>query len=230
MAKRLFAFRQEVPRPVVDRPKGNLRRSERTPSTKDNSVNAAPQNSTSWKMKLPMWITFSRIGMAPFVLLCMLPNTFWWNVAAALLFMASSVTDYFDGYYARKFNAVSNMGKFMDPVADKILVSSILVMMAYYQKIDPWMVVVILSRDNFISGIRAVAAADGVVIAAKASGKWKTALQMGAIPGVLIGEIPGYLPYLDKIAYGLLWISVLLSISSGVEYYYAFRRGRQAKG
>jgi CDP-diacylglycerol--glycerol-3-phosphate 3-phosphatidyltransferase len=160
----------------------------------------------------------------------MLPNSFWWNVAAALLFMLASITDYYDGYFARKFQAVSNMGKFMDPVADKILVSSILVMMAYYQKIDPWMVVVILGRDNFIGGVRAVAAADGVVIAAKSAGKWKTALQMGAIPGLLIGEIPGYLPYLDKIAYGVLWISVLLSISSGVEYYLAYVEGRQEKG
>jgi CDP-diacylglycerol--glycerol-3-phosphate 3-phosphatidyltransferase len=160
----------------------------------------------------------------------MLPNSYLWNVAAAFLFMLASITDYYDGYFARKYNAVSNMGKFMDPVADKILVSSILVMMAYYQKIDPWMVVVILGRDNFISGVRAVAAADGLVIAAKSAGKWKTALQMGAIPGLLIGEIPGYLPYLDKIAYGLLWISVLLSISSGVEYYLAYVRSRKAKG
>ncbi|WP_413287487.1 CDP-diacylglycerol--glycerol-3-phosphate 3-phosphatidyltransferase [Bdellovibrio sp. HCB337] len=182
-----------------------------------------------WKQKLPMWITVSRIFVVPLVLLCMVPNTFGWNVGAAILFILASITDYYDGYFARKYNAVSNMGKFMDPVADKILVSSILVMMAYYQKIDPWMVVVLLSRDNFISGIRAVAAADGVVIAAKSAGKWKTALQMGAIPGTMIGEIPGYLPYLDKIAYGILWISVLLSISSGVEYYLAYMKSRKAK-
>lgn len=177
-----------------------------------------------------MWITVSRIFMVPFVLLCMLPNTFWWNVTAAFLFIVASITDYYDGYFARKYNAVSTMGKFMDPVADKILVSSMLVMMAYYQKIDPWMVVVILGRDNFISAIRAVAAADGVVIAAKAAGKWKTALQMGALPAVLIGEIPGYLPYLDKIGYTILWITVLLSISSGVEYYFAYKKGQEAKG
>jgi CDP-diacylglycerol--glycerol-3-phosphate 3-phosphatidyltransferase len=185
----------------------------------------------AWKMQLPMWITVSRIFVVPFVLLCMLPNTFSWNVAAAGLFILASITDYYDGYFARKYNAVSTMGKFMDPVADKILVTSILVMMAYYQKVDPWMVVVILGRDNFISGIRAVAAADGIVIAAKSAGKWKTALQMGAIPGTMIGEIPGYLPYLDKIAYVILWISVLLSISSGVEYYFAYTKGRKkAKG
>lgn len=189
-----------------------------------NSPTVAP-----WKMKLPMWFTLSRIALVPFILLCMLPNTFWWNVGSAVLFIMASITDYYDGYFARKYNAVSSMGKFMDPVADKILVSSVLVMMAYFQKIDPWMVVVILGRDNFISGIRSVAAADGVIIAAKSAGKWKTALQMGAIPAVMIGEIPGYLPYLDRIAYGILWVSVILSISSGVEYYMAFKQGRKAK-
>ncbi len=176
-----------------------------------------------------MWVTLSRIAMVPVILLAMIPNTFWWDVAAAILFIISSITDYYDGYFARKYNAVSNMGKFMDPVADKILVSSILVMMAYYHKIDPWMVVVLLARDNFISGIRSVAASDGVVIAAKPAGKWKTALQMGAIPGLMIGEIPGYLPYLDKLAYGILWVSVILSITSGAEYFFAYMKSRKAR-
>jgi CDP-diacylglycerol--glycerol-3-phosphate 3-phosphatidyltransferase len=176
-----------------------------------------------------MWFTISRIAMVPFILLCMLPNAFWWNVAAAVLFIMASSTDYYDGYFARKYNAISNMGKFMDPVADKILVSSVLVMMAYFQQIDPWMVIVILARDTFISGIRSIAAADGVVIAAKPAGKWKTALQMAAIPGVMIGEIPGYLPYLDKIAYTVLWVSVVLSISSGVEYFMAYSQGQKHK-
>lgn len=183
----------------------------------------------SWKMRLPMWVTLSRIALVPFILLCMLPNAFWWNVAAAVLFMMASSTDYYDGYFARKYNAISNMGKFMDPVADKILVSSVLVMMAYFQQIDPWMVIVILARDTFISGVRSVAAADGVIIAAKPAGKWKTALQMVAIPGVMIGEIPGYLPYLDKISYLVLWVSVVLSISSGVEYFLAYSQGRKTK-
>ncbi len=192
-----------------------------------NNVTHSPL--APWKTKLAMWVTLSRIAMVPVILLAMIPNTFWWDVAAAILFIISSITDYYDGYFARKYNAVSNMGKFMDPVADKILVSSILVMMAYYHKIDPWMVVVLLARDNFISGIRSVAASDGVVIAAKPAGKWKTALQMGAIPGLMIGEIPGYLPYLDKLAYGILWVSVILSITSGAEYFFAYMKSRKAR-
>src|ERR1700686_2431723 len=99
------------------------------------SSNPAPL--PAWKMKLPMGFTLSRIVMVPFILLCMLPNLFWWNLLSAVLFMLASITDYYDGYFARKYNAVSSMGKFMDPVADKILVSSILVMLAYFQKVDP---------------------------------------------------------------------------------------------
>ncbi|MBK9322429.1 MAG: CDP-diacylglycerol--glycerol-3-phosphate 3-phosphatidyltransferase [Bdellovibrionaceae bacterium] len=176
-----------------------------------------------------MWFTMSRIFMVPIILATMIPNTFWWNIASAALFILSSITDYYDGFFARKYNAVSNMGKFMDPVADKILVSSVLIMMAHYHKIDPWMVVVLLARDNFISGIRSVAASDGVVIAAKSAGKWKTALQMGAIPGLMIGEIPGFLPYLDKLAYVILWVSTILSITSGAEYFFAYTKSRKAR-
>ena len=76
-----------------------------------------------------------------------------------------SITDYYDGYFARKYNAISNMGKFMDPVADKILVSSTLVMLLFLNRIDPYMVILILTRDTYIGGLRAIAAADQFVIA-----------------------------------------------------------------
>jgi len=100
--------------------------------------------------------------------------------------MLASVTDYFDGYFARKYQAVSNFGKFMDPIADKILVTSVLTMLLAMGKIDAWMVIIILARDNFIGGIRSVAAADQIVIDAKPAGKWKTAMQMVAIPIVIV--------------------------------------------
>jgi CDP-diacylglycerol--glycerol-3-phosphate 3-phosphatidyltransferase len=136
-----------------------------------------------------MMITISRMLFVPVIVGFLIPDQIWMNVTAALLFMAASVTDYFDGFYARKYNAVSNMGKFMDPIADKVLVTSILVMLSAAQKIDPLMVIVILARDTLIGGLRSVAAADGIVIDAKSAGKWKTALQMVAIPAVMIEDI-----------------------------------------
>ncbi|WP_413557089.1 CDP-diacylglycerol--glycerol-3-phosphate 3-phosphatidyltransferase [Bdellovibrio sp. HCB209] len=183
---------------------------------------------TEWQKNLPTRITMSRIFMVPVVVGAMYPNTLTWNICAALLFLAASTTDYFDGYYARKYGAVSNFGKFMDPIADKILVTSVLAMLLALGKIDAWMVIVIVARDNFIGGIRSVAAADQIIIDAKPAGKWKTAMQMLAIPLVIIGNVDEYVPYLDKVGYGVLWVSVILSITSGIEYYYGYMKSRKS--
>ncbi|MBV2167863.1 MAG: CDP-diacylglycerol--glycerol-3-phosphate 3-phosphatidyltransferase [Bdellovibrio sp.] len=183
---------------------------------------------TEFQKKLAMRITLSRIFMVPVIVALMWPDTLTWNVVAAICFILASITDYYDGYYARKYNAVSNFGKFMDPIADKILVTSVLAMLLAQGKIDAWMVIIILARDNFIGGIRSVAAADQIIIAAKPAGKWKTAMQMIAIPIVIIGNMDPYLPYLDKIGYGVLWVSVILSITSGIEYYVGYLKSRKA--
>lgn len=175
----------------------------------------------SWQKKLPMWITLSRIALVPIVLLGMALDTIPSKVMAALFFMIASISDYFDGYYARKYGAVSNMGKFMDPIADKILVTSILVALIPTERIDPWMVIIILARDTLISGLRSVAAADQVIIAAKPAGKWKTALQMIAIPAMIIGEDFAGIPIV-KIGFGVLWFSVILSVTSGLEYLWGY--------
>jgi CDP-diacylglycerol--glycerol-3-phosphate 3-phosphatidyltransferase len=180
-----------------------------------------------WKKSLPMWITMSRILIVPVIVLLMFPDDLSGNVAAALLFILASVTDYYDGYFARKYNSVSNMGKFMDPIADKILVTSILVMLAHSHRIDPIMVIIILARDNFIGGLRSVAAADSIVIDAKPAGKWKTALQMVAIPAVIIDERVIGLPF-EKIGYYVLWVSVILSITSGIEYFLGYLKAKRA--
>lgn len=179
----------------------------------------------TWQQKLPMQITWFRIWIVPVIVGLMIPNEVPYNIAAALLFIIASITDYYDGYFARKYNAVSTMGKLMDPIADKILVTSILVLMATSGKIDPYMVIVILARDTFIGGIRSVAAADNVIIDAKPTGKWKTALQMVAIPAVMIGEAIWKIPF-DKIGHVVLWVSVILSIVSGVQYYLAYLKSR----
>jgi CDP-diacylglycerol--glycerol-3-phosphate 3-phosphatidyltransferase len=181
----------------------------------------------TWQKKLPMQITWFRIWLVPIIIAMMMPETLFWNVAAAMLFIVASISDYYDGYFARKYNAISNMGKFMDPIADKILVTSILVMLVPSFRIDPLMVAVILARDTFIGGIRSIAAADGIVIDAKATGKWKTALQMVAIPAVMIGEPAFGIPF-QIIGYYVLWISVILSVTSGAQYYLGYVKSRKA--
>lgn len=181
---------------------------------------------TAWQLSLPMKFTMARIYAVPVILLAMYPGTIAWDVTAAVFFVLASITDYYDGYFARKYGAVTNMGKFMDPIADKILVTGVLIMLLYQGKVDPWMVLLILSRDTFIGGIRAVAAADQIIIAAKTTGKWKTALQMVGIPALMIGPLP-WVPSTDQIGYALLWISVILSITSGIQYYRSYARSRK---
>ena len=186
-----------------------------------------PSGMSNWKKALPLQLTLSRIYLVPVIVLCLWPKELGWSVVAAVIFILASITDYYDGYFARKYNSVSTMGKFMDPMADKVLVSSILIYLIPMGVIDPYMVIILMARDTYIGGIRAVAAADQIIIDAKSGGKWKTALQMVAIPAVMIGPWPARLEFIVKIGYALLWVSVILSITSGIQYHLAYRAGQK---
>lgn len=160
------------------------------------------------------WATLSRILATPVLIGLISVRANWSDWTAIVLFMAAAFTDYLDGYYARRDGLVSNFGKFMDPVADKVLVSGILVSLMWLGRIDQWILFLILTRDTIIGGIRSIAAADHIVIDAKPTGKWKTAIQMGAIPFLMIPDQP----QLQQAGYVVMWFSVLLSLSSGFEY------------
>lgn len=186
--------------------------------------------SRDWRKKLPMWITLSRIALALPILALMSFEGITLKWISCVLFGLASITDYYDGYFARKYDASTNMGKFMDPVADKILVSAILVMLVVQKLIDPYMVVVIITRDTLIGGLRSVAAADQIVIAAKPAGKWKTALQMSAIPFLILGpQVWTTLP-IHHWAYGALWLSTILSLTSGWDYFQGYKEAMASKG
>lgn len=172
----------------------------------------------------PMIATYSRIAIAPFMFIVLI-DWKWAGVVAAILFALASVTDWLDGYLARKLNATSNMGKLMDPIADKILVTIALIILLDMQRIDPFMVTLLLCRDTYIGGLRAVAATNQVIIAAKPFGKWKTALQMIAVPCIFVFDPVLNLPVYD-IGYGLLWISVLLSVLSAFQYTWGYYKNK----
>jgi len=145
----------------------------------------------------------------------------------AILFIAASITDWFDGYFARRFHATSTMGKFMDPIADKILVATVLIMLIPTGRIGPVVVLLLLSRDILIGGIRSIAAADRVIIDAKAAGKWKTAIQMISIPAILFdAQVFGY--SVSQLGVILLWVSVILSLISGYQYVNLYFENRKA--
>lgn len=177
----------------------------------------------SWKKQLPNWLTYSRMFLSvPIVYFLMFEDidSRW---TAALLFMLGSVTDYFDGYFARRFNVVSTLGKLMDPIGDKVIVTSTLIMLVHVDKISPILVILLLCRDLLIGGIRSAAAADNVIIAAKSFGKWKTALQMVCIPTLIVSIDYFGIP-LTQLAVIGLWMSVVLSTVSGLQYAQAYRR------
>jgi CDP-diacylglycerol--glycerol-3-phosphate 3-phosphatidyltransferase len=171
---------------------------------------------------LPNYLTLLRVLMIPVfiaVLMCGRP------LAAAILFAAASATDALDGYLARKYDLISNFGKLMDPLADKLLVVSAFACFVELGVVPAWVLIVILAREFTITGLRAVAASEGTVIAAGASGKLKTVFQMLAVLALLLQDLPIsifnlylYYPHFSRpFAEGLLAVAVILTIYSGAE-------------
>jgi CDP-diacylglycerol--glycerol-3-phosphate 3-phosphatidyltransferase len=171
-----------------------------------------------------MLLTYSRAAAAPVILAILMSGWSYAGWASAILFVIAALTDWWDGMLARRYGVESKMGRVMDPIADKILVVGAIVMLLAMGRVEPDMVFLFLARDIFIGGIRSVAAANNLIIAAKPFGKWKTAVQMLAIPCLLVYEPQFGVPIADIGYYGL-WVSVGLSLISGVEYTIGYYRG-----
>jgi len=168
-------------------------------------------------------VTLSRVFLVPFIILTMLGDSLNWKIFSALLFVLASLTDFLDGWLARRMGLVSDWGKIFDPVADKVLVTSILVALIPIGMINPYLVIILLARDTFVGGLRSLAAARQLIIDAKPAGKWKTAIQMIAIPALIVGQNFEGIPVL-VIGQTVLWLSVLLSLVSGIEYAYFYHK------
>ena len=167
-------------------------------------------------MNTPNKLTIARMIIVPFLVI-FLP-TGWGGEAnryiSLTLFVVASVTDWFDGYLARKNNLVTNFGKFMDPLADKLLVCSAMICMIDLKRLSAWFVIIIIAREFIISGFRLIAAENGIVIAANYWGKFKTASQMIMII-LLILHFDGIFVILEQI---FIWLSLALTIISLITY------------
>ena len=166
-------------------------------------------------MNTPNKLTLLRIIMIPFFVVFMLVDFGPWSKWAALaIFVVASLTDTLDGYLARRDHLVTNFGKFMDPLADKLLVCSAMICMIELGRLPSWIVIVIIGREFVISGFRLIASDNGVVIAANYWGKIKTVCQMVMII-VLIADLGGGFVILEQI---LIYASLLLTVISLVTY------------
>lgn len=185
-------------------------------------------------MNLPNKITISRILLIPLFMVVMLVPFNWGDLAllgvelpvthfvGALIFILASATDWVDGYYARKYNLVTNLGKFLDPLADKILVSAAFIVLVELGFAPSWIVIVIISREFAVTGLRAILAETGEVVAANMLGKIKTWAQIVAISALLLHNMIFELINLpfDVLA---LWVAMIFTIWSGWDYFYKNR-------
>jgi CDP-diacylglycerol--glycerol-3-phosphate 3-phosphatidyltransferase len=186
---------------------------------------------------LPNMLTMGRVAVIPLVLWLLGRGTPKDCVWAAIVYSAAAITDLLDGYLARRMNVVSVLGKFLDPLADKLLVMASLVYMVPMGRIPEWAVVLLLAREISVTGLRSIASSEGVVIAAGDDGKSKTALQMVGILCLLLGypyhlELgPIDLGMVDLVYAGraLIYVSLIFSIMSAVSYFRLFSAAVEKK-
>jgi len=171
---------------------------------------------------LPNTITLLRLAVIPVLFLLLLDPGRVLSMVIAVLFIIASVTDLVDGYVARKYNIVTTMGKFLDPVADKLVVTTAMIMLIPIDRIPAWIVALIIMRDLVVDGLRSIASADGLVIDASRLGKQKTLCQIIAVSALLIHYDTVF--SLDAHAVGIvvLYLALAMTVWSGADYFMKF--------
>ena len=168
-------------------------------------------------MNLPNKLTMFRVILIPFFVFFLLAPYFegYGNYIAVAIFIVASLTDLLDGKIARKYNLVTNFGKFMDPLADKLLVCSAMICLIELGLLPAWIVIIIIAREFIISGFRLIASDNGVVIAASYWGKFKTTFQMLMVIVLLLNfDIPAF----KILGTVLIWIATILTVVSLIDY------------
>jgi CDP-diacylglycerol--glycerol-3-phosphate 3-phosphatidyltransferase len=179
---------------------------------------------------LPNLLTLFRIFVTPlfFILFFYFPTKVF-SLLASLLFALASLTDFLDGYIARRWNLETSLGKFLDPLADKLLVAVALIMLIPLDRVPSWMVAVIIGREILVTGLRVVAVTEGMVIAASRLGKYKTVLQIVSVICLLIHyeyqlniQSSYFLINFHEMGMGLLWLAMFVTVWSGIDYFRKF--------
>lgn len=170
---------------------------------------------------LPNTLTFVRVVCIPLVAVCLAFEGRWGSFLAALFFGIAFTTDFLDGYFARRQGNVTTLGKFLDPLADKILVCATMIMLIPMARIPAWVVLVIVAREMAVTGLRGIAAKEGIVIQASTLGKYKTAFQSSATIGLCLHYDYFSIDF-HAVAMILLWVALVLTIWSGWAYFRKF--------
>ena len=174
-------------------------------------------------INLPNAITLLRIGILPVLFLILLEPGEGMSLAIAILFILAALTDLLDGYVARRYNMVTRMGKLLDPIADKIIMSAALVLLIPVGRAPAWVVALMVMRDFAVDGLRSMAAAEGHVIEASRLGKYKTVCQIIAVSALII-HYPIYGIDASSIGTAFLYVALALSLWSGFDYLVRFYR------
>ena len=174
-------------------------------------------------LNLPNGITMLRVGIIPVLFFLLSDPGRMWSLIIAILFIMAALTDLLDGYVARKYHIVTNIGKFLDPIADKIIVNAAMILMIPIGRIPAWIVSLIIIRDFIVDGIRNIATSEGMIIDASKLGKRKTLCQIFAISALMI-----HYPFIGADAHivgmVILYIALWLTLHSGVDYLLMFYR------
>ncbi|PKN38304.1 MAG: CDP-diacylglycerol--glycerol-3-phosphate 3-phosphatidyltransferase [Deltaproteobacteria bacterium HGW-Deltaproteobacteria-2] len=167
---------------------------------------------------LPNTITLMRISVVPFLFILLSDPGEFWSLVIAGLFVVASITDFFDGYIARKYHMITTMGKFLDPIADKIIVNTAMILMIPIGRIPAWIVAITIIRDLIVDVIRSIASSEGIYIQASILGKQKTVTQIIAVTALMIHySIFGINAHI--VGTMVLYIALFLTIYSGIDYF-----------
>ena len=196
-----------------------------TPATPPTLVEAPPQSPRErfaneiWNV--PNSLTLFRIFLVPFLVVVLLTKFAGREYVGLGIFWVAAITDFFDGYFARKYNKITRLGQLLDPIADKLLMSAAFISLVELQYAKAWMVVIIIGREFAVSGLRSIAAQQGLTIPASPLGKGKMISQIVAISLLILGHQLGEFLFIGNIA---LWVVMVFALVSGIDYFVKFAR------